>query len=221
MSALPALGAHAPPRDPAALARQILSQPRFRVRVQTPPPRTWWDALRDWLGDRWNQLLDAFSHHVHVGAATSVALGDVLIGVIIVLVVVIGVRLLLSMARESGAADGALAVALAHHADERELYAAARRAAEQGAYAAAIAFLFRAALASLDARGVLRDDPARTVNECRSDVHTRAPRLSAPFDTIARAFTAAVYAEDRITMAQWADVERAYGAFTRPQSDAA
>lgn len=213
-------GSGTPPHDPAALARDILAQPRFRVRVQAPPARTWWDVLRQWLGDRWNQLLDAFAHHVRVGRGTSVAAGDVLIVAIIAVVVFAAVRLLLTMARESAGA-GAQIVSLPHNADARELHAAAQLAAEDGAYAKAIALIFRAALAALDARGALRDDPARTVNECRGDVRARAAHLSASFDVIAKAFTAAVYAEDRVTLAQWADAERAYERVAVPQGDAA
>lgn len=213
------LGRRAPPHDPAVLARAILTQPRFRMRVHATPAHTWWDSIRQWIGDRWNQLMDAFSRHVHVGGRWSIAAGDVLIAVLITLVIIIAVKLLLTMARD--AAPGVHASALPVHADARKLQVAAIGAAERGAYAVAVALLFRAALAQLDARGMLRDDPARTVNECRSDVYRRARGLSAPFDRIARVFTAAVYAEDRMTLAQWSDAQDAYAAFDALQSDAA
>lgn len=215
------LGRQAPPHDPAALARSILSQSRFRVSVHAPQAHTWWDSVRQWIGDRWNQLMDAFSRHVHVGGRWTIAAGDVLIAVIIALVIVVVIRLLLTMARDAAAPPGIHASALPVHADARKLHTAAMHAAERGAYAAAVALLFQASLALLDARGMLRDDPARTVNECRSDVRRRASRLSPPFDRIARIFTAAVYAEDRLTPAQWSDAQDAYAAFAALQSDAA
>ncbi|HLI96665.1 MAG TPA: DUF4129 domain-containing protein [Candidatus Baltobacteraceae bacterium] len=221
MSSLRQLGAQAPPHDAAALARRILSEPRFRVRVQAPPAHTWWDTLRQWVADRWNQLLDVFARHVHVGKEVSLATGDVLIGAAIIVFIVFAVRLLLGVVRDGAAAQSENAHALPVHADPRELQAAAQRAAHEGAYAAAVALLFRAALSTLDARGVLRDDPARTVNECRADVRAHAFALSAAFDTIARGFTAAVYAEDRVSHAQWNDAEAAYAALTAAQGNAA
>lgn len=215
----PQLGVKPPPHDPAALAREILSQPRFRVRVSAPQERPWWDAIRRWLADRWSDLANAFAQHVHFGRTAGIATGDVLIVLAIALVVVILVRLLLGVTRENLAAHGSV-TQLAHRAGASALHAAACETAREGAYAAAIALLFRAALERLDARGLLRDDPARTVNQCRRDVRARASRLSAPFDSIARTFTAAVYAEDRITPAHWSEAEDAYRAFAA-QADGA
>lgn len=218
---IPQLGRQPPPRDPAALAREILAQPRFRMRVAAPRPHTWWDSMRQWIADRWDQLMQAFAHHVRFGKGWNIAAGDVLIGAIVLLVIAIAVRLLLTMAKEAAAAPGVHASALPVHADARSLQAAALEAAQHGAYAAAVAMLFQAALALLDARGLLRDDPARTVNECRSDVRKRAVQLSAPFDRLARIFTAAVYAEDRLNAAHWDDALDAYGAFSAMRGDAA
>lgn len=215
------LGTPRPPHEPAALARRILSESRFRVLVPVRRTHTWWDTVRQWLADRWDQFWDALSRHVHVGGGWSVAAGDVLIAAIILLVVFIIVRLLMSMAREPGGAATLRASALPVHADPRELQTAALAAAQRGAYAVAIALLFQAALALLDARGLLRDDPARTVNECRSDVRLRAAHLSAPFDRVARLFTAAAYAEIRMSESQWAQAREAYDAFTAVQRDAA
>lgn len=220
MSGLPAFGAQQPPRDPAALARAILTQSRFRVPVHSAPARTWWDALRDWLGARWSQLLQAFAHHVRVSPRASVAAGDVLLALAVGAVVLVGARLLLNAARAS-ADPGSKGAPLALAANPEALHADAVRAAQSGAYRRAIALEFRAALAAMDARGVLRDDPARTVNECRRDVRLRASNLSAPFEALARAFTAAVYAEDRLTADAWLEAERAYAAFSAANADAA
>lgn len=216
-----ALGEQRPPHEPAALARHILAQSRFRMFVQAHRPHTWWDTLSRWLSDRWSQLMDAFSRHVHIGGKWSLAAGDVLIAAIVALIIAIVVRLLLTMVKEPGAASSVLTSALPVHADAIELQAAAAQAAGQGAFAAAIALLFQAALALLDARGLVRDDPARTVNECRGDVRRRAPSLSSPFDRIARIFTAAVYAEDRMSPAQWTQAQEAYATFTAVHGDAA
>lgn len=165
--------------------------------------------------------MDAFSRHVHVGRGWSVAAGDILIAALIALVVIVAVRMLLTMARDAASPPGVQASELPVHAGARELHAAARQAAERGAYAIAVALLFQAALALLDARGMLRDDPARTVNECRSDVRRRARSLAAPFDRLARIFTAAVYAEERMTAAHWSDAQDAYAALAELERNAA
>jgi hypothetical protein len=220
VSALASLGAASPPKDPAEVTRRILTQARFRIYVHAAPRHTWWDAVRQWLSDRWSQLVDAFAHHVHVSRSAGATFGDMLVGVAILIVVVFGVRLFLGIAKE-GASAGRAGHALPEHTDPGELHAAALDAARNARYAAAIALLFRAALAALDARGVLRDDPARTVNECRADVRAHAAALSTAFDSIARAFTAAVYAEDRVSDRAWSDARDAYADLTRAQSDAA
>lgn len=221
MNAFPAFGARQPPHEPGVLARAILAQPRFRVQTTAAASRTWWDLLRHWIGDQWDRLMNAFSHQIKIGPAAGVAIGDVLVVLLVLLVVVAAARLLLTMVAENPGPGGIAINALPTHADAAQLFEAAQHAASSGAYAAAIAFAFRAALAALDARGVLRDDPARTVNQCRRDVHARAPRFRQPFDVIARAFTAAVYADERVSQAQWNDVERAYAAFAAAQHDAA
>jgi hypothetical protein len=221
VSAFPAFGSQQPPTDPAALARGILEQPRFRIQTQAAPGHTWWDMLRQWLADRWDKLMSAFAHNVHLGPSASVAIGDVLIAVLAGLVVIAGARLLLSMAREHAASTALSASALPEHADAEKLYDAAQRAAAARAYALAVALLFRASLAALDVQGVLRDDPARTVNECRRDVRARAARISFAFEKIARAFTAAVYAEQGAGSEQWLDALRAYDALAAVQNDAA
>lgn len=215
------LASEQPPHDPAQLARGILSQARFRVLVPAPHARTWWEMLWQWIADRWNQLMDAFARHVHVGGGLSVATGDVLIAAAVVLVIAIAVRLLLGMAKEPAPSSASAWSALPVRADAGELHAAALAAAQQAAYTIAIALLFQAVLALLDARGLLRDDPARTVNECRTDVRRRAAPLSAAFDRLARIFTAAVYAEDRMSPAQWNDAQQAYAAFAAAHGDAA
>jgi hypothetical protein len=52
-------------------------------------------------------------------------------------------------------------------------------------------------------------------------VCAHASALSGAFDRIARAFTAAVYAEDRVSQSHWTDVEAAYAALTAPQAHVA
>ncbi|HKU67816.1 MAG TPA: DUF4129 domain-containing protein [Candidatus Baltobacteraceae bacterium] len=221
MSALGRFGLQPAAQDPQALAREILAQPRFRLDVRGAPAHTWWDALRDWLGARWDRLIDAFAHHVRIGGTAGVAIGDLLLVLAIGGAIVVLVRLLRTIAREASSSGAGFSIPLPAGADPALLHEEARQSAQRGAYALALALLFRAVLAALDARGLLRDDPARTVNECRRDVRTRAAALSGAFDCIARGFTAAVYAEDRVTPQQWNDAERAYREILAARSDAA
>jgi Domain of unknown function (DUF4129) len=221
MSALGRLGSQPAMHDPQALARGILLQSRFRLHMQTVPAHSWWDAARDWIAARWNQLLEAFAHHVRIGGTTGVAIGDLLLVLAIGGAIAMVARLLLTIDRDRSQTAMSNARALPVHADAAALHAQAHEAAASGAYALAIARLFRAVLAGLDARGILRDDPSRTVNECRRDVRERAAAFSSAFDCIARAFTAAVYAEDHVSSQQWNDAERAYGEIAVRRGDAA
>lgn len=211
-SVLQPFGTHRPPIDPYALARTVLSDPRFRVSVVRPRPKTWWESLLQWFSDRWSQLIDAFAHRVHLGASASVAIGDVLLIVLIALVVIVGVRLLLGMMRDAGM-PSAGAHPLPHSDSGKALYARSVSAAERGDYSEAISLLFRATLAALDLRGVIHDDPSRTVNECRRTVRERAPESLQFFETIARAFTAALYADAPLSGEQWSEARAAFERF--------
>lgn len=198
-----------PPLDPHALARSIVGEPRFRIAVIRPKPKTWWDVLLQWLSDRWTQLIDAFSKHVHVGEKASVAIGDLLIFALIALVAIVAIRLFLSSFREPAGVFGS-ARPLAQTAGADSLYALSERAADRGDYAAAIVLLFRAALAALDVHGVVHDDPSHTVNECRRAVRERSPQSAHAFDTIARAFTDALYADVPVSPQQWMAARNAF-----------
>ena len=206
---LPVFGAHRPPLEPYALARTILSERRFRVRVTAPARKTWWDVLVGWLGDRWHDLLGAFGKHVHVSPRVTVAAGDIVIVVVTALVIFVAVRLLSQYIAEGVSQLGTLR-AVPSHAGAVELYEMSLEASRRGDYGAAVALLFRASLAVLDLRGVVHDDPSSTVNESRRQVRRTEPRLVEPFEVLARAFTAVVYADAPVSQTQWANACEAY-----------
>lgn len=206
---LPAFGSQPPPHNPHGLALQILSERRFRIRVTAPPHKTWWDIALSWLQNRWNDLVQAFAHHVRFGAAVSIASGDLILLFVAALVLIIAIRLLSGYIRES-AAPAHDVRGLSPRAATDALFAQSMRAAELSQYAAAISLLFRAALAALDVQGLVHDQPSRTVNECRREVGERAPGFLAPFDALARIFTAALYADAPVTQAQWTAARDAY-----------
>jgi len=217
---LPAFGAQPPPMDPNTLARRILSEPRFRVRVAAEPHKTWLDIAISWLRDRWSALVSAFAHHVHVGANVSIATGDIILALTAGVVLVVAARLVSAYIRENGIpVRGAREFSPRLAADA--LFAQSVRAGERGEYAAAISLLFRAALAALDIRGVVHDEPSRTVNECRREIRKRAPRILGPFDALARIFTAVLYADAPVTQAQWAAAHDAYTRLISERSNGA
>ena len=217
---LPAFGARRPPLDAHSLATTILSATRFRVRTGAQPRKTLWDMFWGWLGDRWNDLLDAFGRHVHLGKSFSFLAGDAIIVLAVAAVIFAAVRLLSNYVWEpsdSGRGDRGYAQRPSAHV----LFAQSNAAADRGEFAVAIALLFQAALAALDVRGVVHDDPSRTVNECRREVRRTAPRCIEPFDALARAFTAVLYAEVPAGEAQWTSARAAYAALVRGPDNAA
>ena len=204
-------GAASPPSDPRALALRILSEARFRISVSRPPERTWWDHARQWLADRWQTLVDAFSRNVHIGKHAGVAVGDVLIVLAIGAILIAGVRLLRQLGREYArrSSEGA-SIAAAESA--RRIYARSVETARSGAYAQAIILLFRSTLAALDMRRLVADAPSRTVNETRREIRRTLPAFAAPFEIIARAFTAVAYADAPAGEDEWARAHQAYAA---------
>jgi hypothetical protein len=166
-------------------------------------------------------LIDAFSHHVHVAPNVSIAFGDLLIAIAVGVVAVVAIRLALGIARDQNRSAGG-ARTLPQRTDADALYARSVRAAQEGDFGEAASLLFRAALAALDLRGVLHDDPSRTVNETRAAVRVHAPQCVSSFDTIARAFTAAFYADEPISPEQWDAARKAFAQLTmQVRADAA
>ena len=216
---LPVFGAHRPPLEPHALARTILSEPRFRVRVSAPARKTWWDMLVGWLRDRWHDLVGAFGKHVHVSPGVSVATGDIVIVIVAALVVFVGIRLLSQYIAEGVSRPGTPR-AVASHTGAVELYDMSLEASRRGDYGAAVALIFRASLGVLDLRGVVHDDPSCTVNESRRQVRGTDPRLVEPFDVLSRAFTAVVYADAPVSQTQWANAREAYLRLSEGMNDA-
>jgi hypothetical protein len=202
-----------PPLDPQALAHTILSEKRFLVAIPTTH-RSLWEMFWDWLRDLWSRLADAFFSHVHIGNRAGLTIGVVVEAILIAAVVFMLIRLLVGVVRDARHPRSA-ARALAEPADPQALYAQSRRAAARGDYRAAIALIFGAALLRLERLGLVREDPSRTVNECRRSVAAREPALASVFDAIARPFTAAFYAELPVAQAQWLAAHDAY--VTLPQ----
>lgn len=201
-----------PAHDPSALARAIVAGARFHLGVQhvRPRPKSWLAIAWDWVRDRYSALIDAFNAHVHVSHAAGIVTGDLALAAIAALLVVVAVRLLRELV--PGNRAGSHGVAIDPLPDAFAVYDRSVRAAAAGEYARAIALLFNATVAALGLRGVVSGDASATVGEFERTLSARGPALAAPFETIARAFTAAAYAQTPIGEAEWT---RARDAFAR------
>lgn len=166
--------------------------------------------LWQWLRDRWNDLWRAAFGRIRFGPGGAVVAGDALMALVAVVLLVVAFRLLSAISIERRAAHRAQRIATPR--DASELYAAACAFARDGDYARASAALFAAAVASLTARGVVRDDRSATVGELRRTLRTEDRTLVAPFDDVAAAFVAGTYAERPLATGEW---ERARASYVR------
>lgn len=208
-----ALQARDAPIDPHLLVRTILSERRFVVAIPATR-RTLWQMFWDWVHGLWARLADAIASRVHIGNFTAVVLGDLLVIALIALVAIVAVRLLL--ASRLHAQKHSVTNPLAAAEDPELLHARSIRLAQQGDYRAAIALIFRAAIVRLERLGLVRGDPSTTVNEYRRALHLNERNVAAIFEGIARAFTAAFYAEHAVNQAHWLSAHDAYVRLPEP-----
>lgn len=210
-------GALQPPLDPRTLARHIVSEHRFRLGINPPAQqRTWWDIALSWLGDRWMQLIAAFGTHVRFGNTAGVLVGDIVLVSIVLFVLAVLFRLLSNTLADAPVASGAAALPRTQRA--HAFYEKSVRSAADGEYAAAIALLFRAAVVSLDVRGIVHDRPSFTVNQMRSAVREHAAACVDAFDVLARIFTDVLYAERPASADEWTRARDAYAAIAGENS---
>jgi hypothetical protein len=197
-----------------ALAAGELRVPgRYRLGETAALPRgqTWWERLASWLGDRWSAFIKALFGRARLNPKVAGAIGDAIVGLLVLVVAAAGIRIILVYGRRSARASAVRA--LAPGADASMLYAMASERADCGEFAAASQLLFRATLALLDVRGTLRDDASATVGEIRLRLPARD--VVSAFDAIARAFVAGTYAERPLDAAQWERARDAYLALAR------
>ena len=203
-------------RPPADLKRRVSAElsvaGRYRLALERPQParRSLWLEFWQWVRDRWNDLWRAAFGRARFGPGGAVVAGDVLVALVALVLLVVGFRLLSSLAVERRAKDGPRRLATPRSASE--YYAAACACARDGDYARASAVLFAAAVASLSARGVVREDRSATVGDLRRILRAENGGLVAPFDDVASAFVAGTYAERQLALGEW---ERARSSYLR------
>jgi hypothetical protein len=207
LAALPAFGAQHPPADPKALAREVLAHGGFHLHSR-PQAISPWERFLQWLGTTLDKI---FGHARGPSPGVVDLLGWILLALVLGGVVFVIVRLLMSAVggaaqdRQTGSVR-----ALQPRVAAKAWYDRATAAAQAGNFREAAVLLFRAALAILDLRGFVHDDPSRTVDECATELRERAPQHLQAFGAVARFFTAAFYAEKAVDAAAWEVARSAY-----------
>jgi len=194
----------------AAAARAELATPhRYQLkRAAVTQPTTWWSVLWGWLADRLRAFVRALAAHIKVGAGLRAAFGDSLIFAVVILVAFVGARLLraLQIARDrTGDAQP-----LAQPQSATALVAHAMALAQAGKFSFAIRALFGAAVILLDLHGLLRAESSATVNELHHALRAHDARFEPEFATLARCFSAVMYAERDAGGREWEEALQAY-----------
>lgn len=174
------------PYPPAEEARQradeILSRPEFR-----PPERSWLEEALDWL----DQSARSFLNTLLSGGAGSI-IAWVVLGLLVAGVVVLVVRVLRTVQPVP---------ALALHVDADPQRSATDWRAEAERYEAseewkdALRCRYRALVADLIERDVLRDVPGRTAGEYRIELRDHVPEAATSFSGASELFERAWYGD--------------------------
>jgi hypothetical protein len=197
--------------DFSAAARRELATPgryQLSTKVAPPPQPTLWEQLWQWVRDRLADLWNALNDRINIGPSGAMAIGDVLIGLAVLVLVLVVIRLLAEF--QIDRRRTATVEALGAPRDARKLYERATAAARKGDFTAASRLLFAATVVALDLRGVVTEDPSATVGDLRRALRSRQTELVPPFDAVAAPFVASTYAERPIEPADW---DRAHAAF--------
>jgi hypothetical protein len=194
----------------AAARRELATPGRYQLstKVAPAPQPTLWEQLWRWVRDRLADLWNALNDRVHIGPSGAVAIGDVLIGLAVLVLVLVVMRLLAEFQIDRRRA--AAVESLGAPRDARKLYERATAAARTGDFTTASRLLFAATVVALDLRGVVAEDPSATVGDLRRALRSRQTDLVPPFDAVAAPFVASTYAERPIEPHDW---ERAHAAF--------
>jgi hypothetical protein len=204
--------------------REVLAQPDFRTPVRAGPTRApkpnWFDRIWTSFADWWSRLLvRAFTAAAGIPAIGNIVAFALIAAASVALAFLIFRIAMFVIARR--ARPGRISVVgtpLTDHPSADETYSAARAAARDGLYGLAIALLFQAALLALDRSGSVPYDSARTAGEYRRAVKRSVAGAAASFETLARAFTFAAYAETPAGEGDWRAADAAYASMSSAAS---
>ena len=209
-----------PHGDPAAIVRSVLEQPAYRaVRPSTAaaPQPTLLELAWRWL---FSHVLAPLVHPIArvLGASHGVgtAIGLALAALALLALGYVVFKLTLAFVRSARPSPGETVEPGESSGRRRSAHdwlRAARRAAECGDEARAIAALFSAALATLDERALVPFDATRTPGEYRRAVRRVRSAAAPAFDELSDRFVRAAYAGELPAAGEFERAERAYSAF--------
>jgi hypothetical protein len=194
-----------PHGDPRAVARTIVADPRFHGSTSNGAPApSLIGRVLGWIGERIGDIVRAIGHVLGARTPLNVAIGVVALAVAVAGLAFLIVRFVRLPARRRRAAT--TSIALERELTSAELIAQALAAARAERWHAAASALARAALHSLDERGRLRFDAARTPGEVRRVLNDPA------FDAFEREATTALFAADAASAESFARLRTTYAA---------
>jgi hypothetical protein len=183
-----------PHGDPRDVARAIVADPRYAIgETSRPAPPSWLDLLHDWLRGILRGFLHGIDRALGANSPLETVIGFGLLAAALALLAWASYRLVRSYAhgaRRVARQNPSPADDLAGVRSAATLREAALAAARGDRYREAAALLFASVLRTLDERGRIPYDPARTPGEYRRLV--RDPRFDAlAFDAVVALFAAA------------------------------
>jgi hypothetical protein len=207
-----------PHGDPNAVIKRVLADPAYRDAPATTaqkPHESLIGIVWDWIADHVRPLFHPIAKALGATQGVGTLVGYVLIALALAALVFAVFRLVLAFARPAQRRGDRRAEGNALDVERTppEWRALARAAAARGDYAGAIAALFGAALAELDARALVAFDATRTPGEYRRLVRRARAQASVPFDELAERFVRALYAPERPQPSDYEAAERALAAF--------
>ena len=198
-----------PHGDPRAVAQRILADRHFQLAPQKPGDKSWLELLGDAVSELWRRLTAPLGHLLGNQTLTTV-IGIVVLVALLVLLGFVVARFARGLRATPRARVRTDAFALADDADARTLFARALAAAAEGRHHDAAALLWASALRSLDERGRVRYDPARTPGEWRRAVRDPA------FDALARDAVIALFGSRGVDAALVARMRASYESVVAP-----
>lgn len=211
LHAAPAAAAHASVPDLKALARRELgTRGRYALTPSAAPSKPWWSPIWGWIADRWQQFWRGLFGRVHLGKQVTASIGDLLLGLVALILAITVIRLVRNVQLARAAASSARVEPLGHAPSAAHLYRQACEAASRGDYGAAALLLFAATVALLGGRGAITTSRSATVGDLRRQLRGGDANLLDPFDVIAAPFVQRAYAERTIAEPQWKRARFAY-----------
>lgn len=206
--------AGAPEIDIGPTVRSILAQPAYHVAKTTPakePQPSLFDRILQWIFDKIGELFERLASVTQGAPILGTVLAYAILAAAIVALAFVAYRVARRFTARRTPMGGGIGDPLPPEANADELFGFALSLARAGHAAQAIALAYQAALVLLDRSDRVTYDASRTAGEYRRLVSRKAPAVASFFDSLARIFTVAAFAEKRLGDDDW---QRAASAFS-------